>query len=402
MNLKRVLALACAAQLLAGTALAGTATPGTAALPDKNAIGWAQLPLGYQPPADSDEAGLWMTSAQAEEQLRGSPFLVKDPALNTYVRNIVCKLAGPYCELLRIYILDVPYFNASMAPNGVMIVWTGLLLRAQNEAQLSFVLGHEITHFLLRHSTEQYRRLRDTYGAMAVISLITAGAGIGLAGLLINAGISGTFLSFSRDEEREADAHGFDLAIEAGYDPAQARSLWQEEYDEEKANPHPDSPGMFGAMHPESSERLQTMSERAAKVEDTRKDWQIDAAEYRAAIAPFRAKWLDENLALGNYDQSLELARELLKGEPDSGELQYFLAEVYRRRNKDGDAANAIAAYRAAIADGGAPNDVYRGLGLSLMKSKDQAGARTAFQDYLAAAPKADDRAMVEYYLSRL
>ena len=55
-------------------------------------------------------------------------------------------------------LVRTPYFNASMAPNGMMQVWSGLLLRVDNEAQLAAVLGHEIGHYLARHSVE---RLRD-------------------------------------------------------------------------------------------------------------------------------------------------------------------------------------------------------------------------------------------------
>ena len=50
---------------------------------------------------------------------------VRDPALNAYVKNVACRAAEAYCKDLRVYIMNVPAFNASMAPNGMMIVWTG-------------------------------------------------------------------------------------------------------------------------------------------------------------------------------------------------------------------------------------------------------------------------------------
>ena len=87
-----------------------------------------------------------------------SPALVTDEALNTYVRKVVCELAGEHCASLRVYIVDDPSSNAMTAPNGMVIVWTGLLLRSQNEAELAFVLGHEITHYLKRHSLLNFQK----------------------------------------------------------------------------------------------------------------------------------------------------------------------------------------------------------------------------------------------------
>ena len=55
----------------------------------------------------------------------------------------------------------MPQFNAMMAPNGMMLVWSGLLLRVENEAQLAAILGHELGHYLERHSVEQLRAAKD-------------------------------------------------------------------------------------------------------------------------------------------------------------------------------------------------------------------------------------------------
>jgi predicted Zn-dependent protease len=270
-------------------------------------------------------------------------------------------------------------------------------LRAHNEAQLSFVLGHEISHYLLRHTISQYRRLRDQAGAVAVFGALTGGLG-NLAGL----GLRGSANAFSREEEREADARGFELATAAGYDPAQSVELWQEELDEETAAPKDKEFEVFAASHPATTERLATITTMAKVKEPERAQWDVGADLYDAALRPFRIQWLKENLALAQFDQSLALVQALLKDDPHSGELQYALGEIYRRRNASGDSVKALAAYSAAIAAGGAPNDVYRGLGLTSMKAGDKDAARAALQKYLAVAPSSDDRAMIEFYLSQL
>ena len=70
---------------------------------------------GTAPVAGSDEAELWYAMERAEAELKRSPLLVRDPALNEYVRGVACKAAGAHCRDLRVYVMDVPQFNASMA-----------------------------------------------------------------------------------------------------------------------------------------------------------------------------------------------------------------------------------------------------------------------------------------------
>ena len=381
-----VVSLACAQAASAGASASPASIP------------WTQLTVGYRPAPETDEGGLWMIGDKAEEEIRTSPLLVKDPALNAYLRKIVCKLSGPYCASIRIYILDVPHVNAIMAPNGVLQIWSGLLLRTKNEAQIAFVLGHELSHYLLRHTIAQYRRIREQAGAVAVLGALTAGIGN-----IARAGLDGSIASFSREEERDADARGFELATAAGYDPAQCVALWQQELDEESAAPMQNrETSQFAESHPPTSERLVTLSAMATAAEAHNRNWNIGTEAYKSAIVRFRGQWMNENLSLAHFEQSLVILQGLLQAEPRSGELEYFLGELYRRRNGDGDAIKAVAAYQAAIAAGGAPPLVYRGLGLISMKSGDKATAREAFQQYLHALPAADDHAMIEYYLTQL
>jgi len=387
-SLARALLLA-AAMALPLSAHAATSAPAS--------IPWAQLPTDYHPAPETDEGGLWMIGDRAEKQIRTSPLLVKDPALNVYLHRLVCRLAGPYCASIRIYVLDIPYFEAAMSPNGMLQVWTGFLLRARNEAQISFVLGHEISHYLLRHTISQYRRLRDQAGAVAVLGALTGGLGN-----LAAVGLRGSANAFSREEERQADARGFELATAAGYDPAQSVELWREELDEETVAPKDKEFEAFAASHPATAERLATIAAMAKAKASEHTHWQVGAESYDSVLRPFRMQWLSENLALAQFDQSLALVQALLKDEPRSAELQYALGEIYRRRNADGDSAKALAAYGAAIAAGGAPNEVYRGVGLTSLKAGNKSAARTALQKYLAAAPASDDHAMIEFYLSQL
>lgn len=176
----------------------------------------------HKPDKDTDEGGLWMASAKIEEATQRSPFLVKDEALNKRINEMVCEIAGSYCKDFRVYILRNPHFNASMFPNGMMHIWTGLLLRVDNEAQLAAVIGHEIAHYLKNHSMSRWKSVKSQSGAAVWVSMVTAGAGVGYIGDIFTLGVMASIMSYSRENESEADAYGLKLLAEAGYDPTQA------------------------------------------------------------------------------------------------------------------------------------------------------------------------------------
>ena len=149
---------------------------------------------GTVPTAGSDESELWYAMDRAETELRRSPLLVRDPALNDYIRGVACKVAGEHCKDLRVYVMDVPQFNASMAPNGMMLFWTGALLRIRDEAELAFVLGHETGHFTARHSLRQWRRMKDASAWLSAFQVVAYGVGAGgIAQLGMLAGYSAIF-----------------------------------------------------------------------------------------------------------------------------------------------------------------------------------------------------------------
>lgn len=390
MIMRRVVAAFCASLLMGSGVQAAPKVPAT-----PKEIG--DLPLNYTPPPDSDEAGLWMMSEQLEKGMRASPLLVRDPALNAYVKRVVCHVAPDRCDSIRIYILDIPYFNAAMSPNGAMQVWTGLLLRCTNEAQLAYILGHETSHYTLRHTIEMWRRVRSSSGSLMVFTLLTAGLGA-----LAAIGMMHSLLAHSRDEEREADARGFALASAGGYDPSQSVAVWRSRTAEDKVTPKKDDIFAFTATHPAPDERLAKMEQAAEVIQNSRTDWTVGTTEYRSVVDALRDRWLEEDLALAHYDASLLVLNDLIAQEPDSGLLRFYRGEVYRRRNLDSDPQKAIEAYRAALTTKDAPATTYRGLGLTQMKAGDKEDARDSFQKYLAAAPNASDRTMVEYYISHL
>ena len=354
---------------------------------------------GYQPDMSSEEAGLWMQVDKMEAAIKVSPNIVTDPALNAYVQGVVCKLAGNYCGSVRVYIAEVPEFNAFAMPNGAVVVYTGLLLRTENEAQLAFVLGHELTHFLHRHTLEHLKMMERTTGFLALFGLAAVGAGVGILGAVANTAGVGAIFANSRDEERDADANGFQLGVQYGYDPSQSPAVWRFMVAEDGVHEH-NSHNMFLADHPASQERLATLEKSAAAI--PARAWTTHDDAYRAAMAPFLLRWVADELARGEPRESVVLFTRLALNQPGVALFRYGLGEAYRRRNAKDDGALALAAYHEALTCADPPAEVWRGMGLVAMKDGDKIDAKEAFTQYRAKAPDADDKAMIDFYLSQL
>ena len=363
----------------------------------------AQEPLqdlapGERPDISSDEGGLWMQMDSVEERLKTSGHVVNDPKLNAYVRDITCRLSQEYCKHLRLFIVQTPHFNASMAPNGTMQVWTGTLLRVQNEAQLAYVIGHEMAHYIRRHSVQQWRSIRGSSDRMAFLTVTTRMAGLGFVGDLADLAAMSSIMAFSRDHERESDEIGFELTEKAGYAAAEAPKIWENILAEREAA-GADKPSVFFASHPTGEERIGTLQAHAAAAGPR---GEIRQKQFLAAIAPHRGKWLRDEVRKRDFEGTQFLLENLLAAGYRPGEIHYYQGELHRLRGEDGDFAAAISAYRKALASKGAPAETHRELGLVYWKSNQPKLARKSFRTYLAAAPKAEDRAMVKSYIDQL
>lgn len=346
-------------------------------------------------PIDDDERGLWLQMDEHERTINYSKFLVKDPDLNEYVRKVLCKTVGEVnCKATRIYIMRTPHFNASMAPNGMMVVWTGLLLRTRNEAELASVLGHEFSHFENLHSIQSFRDIRAKTDAMAWISVIS-----GSAGALASFGLLGLVFDFNRDMEREADILSLDHLVDGGYDPMASSAIWEQlraEMDataaERKVKSRKDKNDGFFSTHPNTGERMEYLRDAASKKDREGKSLGVD--EYRSALSSWWPKLIDDQIKLNDFG-----ATEFLLGKlADQGwtpELLYARGELYRSRGRAGDFEKAVEFYQQSIASGAQFSENWRGLGLSLLRSGAKEEGQAALRNYIARQPDAPDKAMI-------
>ena len=125
----------------------------------------------------------------------------------------------------RFFVIEDPSINASALPDGTVLIHTGLLGAMENEAQLAFVMSHEMAHVLQTH----YRReVEETRGARVglIIAGVAAGAFIGNIGLfLAELGIASAVNGHQRELENQADRLGLQNVIEHGYDPREASNF---------------------------------------------------------------------------------------------------------------------------------------------------------------------------------
>jgi predicted Zn-dependent protease len=132
-------------------------------------------------PTAPEEAGLWDLADESERDAQNSAELNPDPALNAYLQDLACRVAAGHCRDIRLYVMNRPFFNAMMAPNGYTEIWSGLLLRADNEAEAAFVIGHEIGHFTEQHSVAMQDVVRERMNAALVAGMVLGAAAAGAA-----------------------------------------------------------------------------------------------------------------------------------------------------------------------------------------------------------------------------
>ncbi|MBY0266445.1 MAG: M48 family metalloprotease [Burkholderiales bacterium] len=382
-------------RLVAGCLACGVLAAGrTAWAQTKPAADWAAPARFARPEVASDEGGLWAIMDREERNLRRSPFLIRDEALNGYIRDIACRLGGEHCADVRVYIVNTPLFNASMAPNGMMQVWSGLLLRLENEAQLAAVLGHEIGHYLEKHTLE---RLRDVRGASAAAAFLSV---FGLVGAIGQLALAAGLLSYSRDQETRADRIGSTLMHRAGYDPAEAAKVWGNLLQEVQASP--DGAGktrtqMF-ATHPGIEERQQTLAEIAKSLPSGK----APAETWAERMRPYRMGWLHEEVKRGRYDESIALLTRMAGSGIEVGSTLFARGESYRLRGKEGDIDLALADFQAALSAGSEPAETHRSLGYVYRRKQQHPQAKASLARYLELAPGAPDSSMVKSILEEL
>ena len=352
-----------------------------------------------RPNVESIEAGLWMQMDNYEDKLKTSGSRLKDKNLDKYLKDILCNLTE-YCQDIRVYVQDIPYFNAFMAPNGMMVVWTGLLLRVENEAQLAAVIGHEAGHYIRRHSLKAWLDAKARTDLMAVLSIGLAVGGIPGGGDIFNISQllqAGIMAKHSRDNEREADEIGLDSLIKAGYDPDEAPKIWENIIKEMELGENKNPPAFF-ASHPHPKERITNLKEQTKKYSNIKR--KHNKENLKNVISPHTKNWIKNEIRANNeIEQTNFIFSKFFDNKEDSHLLKFYQGEIYRLKKEEKNNEKAIELYKESIEENDNFPDVYRELGLLLLKEDKKGEARKNLEKYVSLAPNAKDVAIVKSYI---
>ena len=247
---------------------------------DPNMIGKRNINKGiWGRMAGGTESEVKLGRQLAAEVEREAKF-VDDPIITEYVnrvgQNIV--LHSDAKIPFTIKVIDSDEVNAFALPGGFFFVNKGLILAADNEAELAGVMAHEIAHVCARHAMENQRKMQVIdYGLLAGILL---GGGV-IGNVLYNAGglIEGlSFLKFSRSAEEEADRLGVQYMWAAGYDPNAMATMFEKL--EAKNKKKPGTIAKLFATHPAPPDRRASAIALAARFPE-RDEYVISTSEFQ-------------------------------------------------------------------------------------------------------------------------
>jgi hypothetical protein len=258
--------------------------------------------------------------------------------------------------------------NAGALVDGTLLLDLSLLVRLVNEAQLAFILSHEVVHVVRRHVLLGHR-----YEALTASHVDR--------------------MNLSRKLEAEADRTALDLLWKAGYDAHEAIPALGH------LGPDPEIAVRAWRSHSEQGERLTDL--RLALAARPFAEGAKREAAFQAAIDGIRLMAAARELEADRPDSALDLVGQHLRRRPESGPAYALRARIARA--KDPENARSTAVLRdleTAVELAPRDADSLRALALLLRDSGEQARSNALLLRYLDARPEAVDRKIIERYLA--
>lgn len=220
---------------------------------------------------------------QVAQQILRSARLVKDPVVNEYVnrigQNIVRNSDAKVPFTIRV--IDTDEVNAFALPGGYFFVNSGLILEADNEAELAGVMAHEIAHVAAHHQAREMTRMH--YADLGMVPLVMM-TGYSLAGYGIYeasaVAVPLGMLQFQRDFEEQADWLGIQYMYKAGYDPTQLTRFFVKIEALQKTRPHLIAKTF--STHPQTPERVKRTEKEIATILPPLPQYVVDTSEFHA------------------------------------------------------------------------------------------------------------------------
>lgn len=224
----------------------------------------------------------------AQEMMQQLP-VNRDSALNQYVNAVGQRIvavndykAVPYTFTI---IDDDKTVNAFALPGGYEFVYTGLLRRLSNEAELAAIIGHETGHVAARHGAE---KLSIQYGTAILSSLVLGNQSPVWVRILNDVATFSGILAYSRSAENDADRLGVIYSARASYDPEAMVGVMQKFVSLQKREPS--ALETFFSDHPAPQQRIPKIREQIAKLPPSATGRELAADRFSAAISGIRER----------------------------------------------------------------------------------------------------------------
>lgn len=299
--------------------------------------------------SEADEIA--MDRQASPQQLSADYGVVRDTTLDGYIASVGRKLA-PLTHRPRMpynfRVVNATYVNAYAFPGGTIAATRGILLKLDNEAELAALLGHELGHVNARHTAQQMSK-----GQLGGLLVAGVAAAIGskyenageLAGQLGQIGAGMLLASYSRDNERQADALGNEYMVKAGYGTQGFVGLMDMLNQMNKTQPG--YAELLFSTHPMSIERHQAAVEAARTTYAGSTGKPLNRDRYMDGIASLRRiegaisdmQKADGLMARKEYDNAGDLLKGALKKAPDDYAALAMMSKCLLAQNQYAEAS---------------------------------------------------------------
>ena len=344
----------------------------------------------------SEEQEIQIDRQNAPFQISADYGQLQDKALKDYVRQVGQNMVSRTHRAHMPYNfrgVNATYVNAYAFPGGSIACTRGILLSLENEAELAALLGHELGHVNARHTAQQMSKGMLTKAVVGSVSAVAGAMAGGLgqvAGALGSIGAGALLASYSRDNEREADALGMEYMVKAGYSPKGMVGLMDMLRNLSKSKPS--AIEMMFATHPMSDERYQTAVKTSQVQYSSSQNLPLHRERYMDQTARLRAmKGAIEELQKGEQEMARQKFGEAeahflnaLKQAPNdyAGLVMMATCQIIQKKPGEGirysEAAKAVYPQEA---------QAYHLSGFSKIQTRDFAGAYRDFSAYEKILP---------------
>ena len=236
--------------------------------------------------------------------------LIQDPVITEYVNRIGQNLVRNSDAKVpfTIKVIDSDEINAFALPGGFFYVNSGLILAADEEAELAGVMAHEIAHVCARHATREMTRANYAQIATTPLMFVISSWGVYEAtNIALGLAMPMAFMKFSRNFESEADYLGLQYMYKAGYDPQAFVSFFEKIQAREKQKPGTLSKAF--ASHPPTPDRIAKSESEIKELLPGRSQYVVDTSEFdsvKARLAAFE----DRKKAIAPSDKDKPTLRQ--------------------------------------------------------------------------------------------